>query len=58
MAKFNSHSDGNNVTKLSGKTPIFPRNSPFHQPLSGSSLFKTVTTSPSASFNSSSFSGL
>jgi hypothetical protein len=55
--EFHSHSDGNNVTKLSGKTPILPRSSPFHQPLSGSSLLRIVTISPSVSFNSSSFSG-
>lgn len=45
-------------TKLSGKTPTLPFNSPFHQPLSGRSLLKIVMISPSFKSNSSSFVGL
>lgn len=45
-------------TKLSGNTPIFPFNSPFHQPLSGSSLLNIVIISPSFKSNSSSLAGL
>lgn len=45
-------------TKLSGKTPTLPFNSPFHQPLSGRSLLKTVMTSPSFKSNSSSLVGM
>lgn len=45
-------------TKLSGNTPIFPLNSPFHQPLSGNSLLNIVMISPSFNSSSSSFAGL
>lgn len=43
-------------TKLSGKSPIFPRSSPRHHPLSGTSFEIIVRTSPSTSVSSSEFS--
>uniref|UniRef100_A0A6B0US35 Putative secreted protein n=1 Tax=Ixodes ricinus TaxID=34613 RepID=A0A6B0US35_IXORI len=43
------------LTKLSGKTPTLPLSSPFHQPLSSTSLVSTTITSPSRIVSSSSF---
>ena len=45
-------------SKLTGNTPCRPSISPFHQPLSSTSLETTLISCPSSNVNSSSFTAL
>ena len=47
-----------NKSKLTGNTPCRPSISPFHQPLSSTSLETTLISCPSSNVNSSSFTAL